>query len=172
MRLRLRVSAGVRPAFPTTGRSLPGHVTTCPWRWQLRQSEAIATGASFGPGLPEIRPWTEAHYAFSGYVTGFDPSPLIERRDELREELGYRAGERVVIVAVGGSGVGEALLRRVIAAYDESARLVPGLRMVVVTGPRLDPGTVPPRATSSTSSCGSGSRPLPRPWPARSNATP
>ena len=72
---------------------------------------------AFGPGLPEIRPWTEAHYAFSGYVTGFDPAPLIERRDELRAELGYRPGERVVIVAVGGSGVGEALLRRVIAAY-------------------------------------------------------
>src|SRR5690242_18760558 len=36
----------------------------------------------FGPGLPAIRPWTEAHYAFSGYVTGFDPAPLIERREE------------------------------------------------------------------------------------------
>jgi predicted glycosyltransferase len=97
---------------------------------------------SFGPGLPDIRPWTEAHYAFSGYVTGFDPAPLIERRDELREELGYRPGERVVIVAVGGSGVGEALLRRVIAAYDEAARLVPGLRMIVVAGPRIDPASL------------------------------
>ena len=97
---------------------------------------------AFGPGLPEIRPWTEAHYAFSGYVTGFDPSPLISRRDELREELGYRAGERVVIVAVGGSGVGEALLRRVIWAYDEAARLVPGLRMIVVAGPRIKPASL------------------------------
>ena len=33
----------------------------------------------FGPGLPSIRDWTERHFAFSGYVTGFDPAPLIER---------------------------------------------------------------------------------------------
>ena len=38
----------------------------------------------FGPGLPAIRDWTERHYAFSGYVTGFDPAPLVERREELR----------------------------------------------------------------------------------------
>ena len=63
----------------------------------------------FGPGLPSIRDWTEKHYAFSGYVTGFDPSPLIERREELRAELGFHPDERVVIVSVGGSGVGEAL---------------------------------------------------------------
>jgi hypothetical protein len=66
----------------------------------------------FGPGLPPIRDWTERHYAFSGYVTGFDPAPLVERREELRAELGYRPDERVVIVTVGGSGVGEALLQR------------------------------------------------------------
>ena len=27
----------------------------------------------FGPDLPEIRTWTEQHYDFTGYVTGFDP---------------------------------------------------------------------------------------------------
>jgi predicted glycosyltransferase len=93
----------------------------------------------FGPGLPNIRHWTERHYAFSGYVTGYDPAPLVERREELRRELGYRPDERVVIVTVGGSGVGEALLRRVIAAYPEAARRVNGLRMIAVAGPRIDP---------------------------------
>ena len=53
-------------------------------------------------------------------MTGFDPSPLVERREELRRELGFRPDEQVVIVAVGGSGVGEALLRRVIASYPEA----------------------------------------------------
>ncbi|MFL5776725.1 MAG: glycosyltransferase [Chloroflexota bacterium] len=96
----------------------------------------------FGPGLPSIRDWTERHYAFSGYVTGFDPGPLVERRDELRAELGYQADERVVIVTVGGSGVGEALLRRVVAAYPEAARRVNGLRMIAVAGPRIDPATL------------------------------
>ncbi len=27
----------------------------------------------FGPDLPPIRDWTEEHYDFAGYVTGFDP---------------------------------------------------------------------------------------------------
>jgi predicted glycosyltransferase len=96
----------------------------------------------FGPGLPPIRDWTERHYDFSGYITGFDPSPLIEGRDELRRELGYQPDERVVIVTVGGSGVGEALLRRVIASYPEAARRVNGLRMIAVAGPRIDPMTL------------------------------
>jgi predicted glycosyltransferase len=96
----------------------------------------------FGPGLPSIRDWTERHYAFSGYVTGFDPLALIERREELRRELGYRPDERVVIVTVGGSGVGEALLRRVIAAYPEAGRRVNGLRMIAVAGPRIDPAVL------------------------------
>ena len=93
----------------------------------------------FGPGLPSIRDWTERHFAFSGYVTGFDPTPLIERRDELRRELGYHPDERVVIVTVGGSGVGKALLHRVIASYPDAARRVNGLRMIAVAGPRIDP---------------------------------
>ena len=96
----------------------------------------------FGPGLPAIRDWTERHYAFSGYITGFDPAPLVERREELRSELGYRPDERVVIVTVGGSGVGEALLRRVVAAYPEAARRVNGLRMIAVAGPRIDPASL------------------------------
>jgi predicted glycosyltransferase len=46
-------------------------------------------------------------------------------------------------VTVGGSGVGGHLLRRVIEAFPEAKELVPGLRMVVVTGPRIDPATLP-----------------------------
>ncbi|HUP54653.1 MAG TPA: alpha/beta fold hydrolase [Methylomirabilota bacterium] len=97
---------------------------------------------TFGPGLPAIRGWTERHYAFSGYVTGFDPTPLAERREELRLELGFRPDERVVVVTVGGSGVGEALLRRVMAAFPEAARRVNGLRMIAVAGPRIDPDSL------------------------------
>jgi predicted glycosyltransferase len=96
----------------------------------------------FGPGMPAIRDWTERHFAFSGYITGFDPGPLVEAREELRRELGFQADERVVIVTVGGSGVGEALLRRVIDAYPDAARRVAGLRMIVVAGPRIDPDSL------------------------------
>jgi predicted glycosyltransferase len=96
----------------------------------------------FGPDLPLIRDWTRDHYDFPGYVTGFDPADFADR-EALRHELGYAADERVCIVTVGGSGVGEHLLRRVIDAYPEAARQVDGLRMIVVAGPRIDPATLP-----------------------------
>ena len=93
-----------------------------------------------GPQLPMIRDWTERHFDFAGYVTGFEP---VADREGLREELGYRPDERVCIVTVGGSGVGEALLRKVMAAYPEAKRAVPELRMIVVAGPRIEPASLP-----------------------------
>ena len=95
-----------------------------------------------GPQLPMIRDWTERNFEFAGYVTGFDPRSLGDR-DELRHELGYRPDEKVCIVSVGGSGVGGDLLRRVIASFGDAKRRVPGLRMIVVAGPRIDPETLP-----------------------------
>ncbi|HST64365.1 MAG TPA: alpha/beta fold hydrolase [Mycobacteriales bacterium] len=95
-----------------------------------------------GPGLPGIPDWTRAHFDFSGYVTGFDPASVADR-PALRAELGYGPDERVCVVAVGGSGVGTVLLRRVAAAHPVAQRLVPGLRTVLVTGPRIDPSVVP-----------------------------
>jgi predicted glycosyltransferase len=47
-----------------------------------------------------------------------------------------------VIVTVGGSGVGHALLRRVVAAYPDAARRVGNLRMIAVAGPRIDPSSL------------------------------
>jgi predicted glycosyltransferase len=99
---------------------------------------------TFGPGLPGIREWTEQHYDFSGYITGIDPGSLPDRA-ELRHQLGWSPDERVCLVTVGGSGVGADLLRRVGAAYASARERVPALRMVMVTGPRLDPGVVAPR---------------------------
>jgi predicted glycosyltransferase len=95
---------------------------------------------SFGPELPGIRDWTEQHYDFAGYVTGFEP---VADREKLRAELGYAPGDQVCIVTVGGSGVGGHLLRRVMASFPEAKRHVPELRMVVVAGPRIDPASLP-----------------------------
>ncbi|MFA9445339.1 alpha/beta fold hydrolase [Egicoccus sp. AB-alg6-2] len=96
----------------------------------------------FGPDLPEIRSWTRAHYDFPGYVTGFDPAH-VEDRESLRAELGYAPDEQVCLVTVGGSGVGVDLLRRTIEALPLARRHVPGLRMVVVTGPRIAADQLP-----------------------------
>ncbi len=98
--------------------------------------------ARFGEGLPLIREWTEQHYDFAGYVTGFDPAALADR-ERLRRELGYAPDEQVCVVTVGGSGLGAALLRRVVEAFPQARELVPALRMVVVAGPRIDPATLP-----------------------------
>jgi pimeloyl-ACP methyl ester carboxylesterase/predicted glycosyltransferase len=97
---------------------------------------------TFGPELPLIGDWTRQHYTFAGYVTGFDPADLADRQ-ALRHELGYRPDEQVCMVTVGGSGVGGALLRKVIAAYPLAKRAVPELRMIVVAGPRIDPASLP-----------------------------
>ena len=94
----------------------------------------------FGAELPGIRDWTEQHYDFAGYVTGFEP---VADREKLRRELGYGEREQVCVVTVGGSGVGGHLLRRVIQAFPQAKAHVPELRMVVVAGPRIDPATLP-----------------------------
>ncbi len=119
-------------------------------RFPRVRDRAIFVGApddivpdAFGPELPGIREWTQEHYDFSGdYITGFDPAELSDRA-ALRAELGYGEHEKVCVVTVGGSGVGGALLRRVIEAFPAAAAAVPGLRTVVVAGPRIDPASLP-----------------------------
>ena len=83
------------------------------------------------------------------------PAPrLPARRTGLR-----RHGRRV--------GVGGHLLRRVIDAYPEARRQVPGLRMVVA-GPRIDPASSPPttgwRSTPTSTTCTSTWPPATWPW--------
>ncbi len=97
---------------------------------------------TFGAGLPAIRPWTERHFDFAGYVTGFDPAALADR-DALRARFGYRPDETICIVTVGGSGVGAPLLRRIIAAHPYAAAEIPKLRTIVVAGPRIETATLP-----------------------------
>ena len=97
---------------------------------------------TFGDGLPVIRDWTRDHFDFPGYVTGFDPCSLGER-EELRAQVGFGPDETVCVVSVGGTGVGRDLLDRVVAAYPAVGEAVPSLRMVMVTGPRIDPATMP-----------------------------
>ncbi len=94
----------------------------------------------FGPGLPAIRPWTEAHFDFCGYVLPSHQAEL-PPRDELRAEFGWSPDDRVLVVAVGGSGVGSDLLARAIDAHTLLAPRVERLRTTLITGPRIDPAS-------------------------------
>ena len=108
----------------------------------IGRPEDIVPG-TFGPGLPEIRDWTERHYQFSGgYILGLESGAVGDRGD-LRHRLGYRDDEVVCIASVGGSGVGTALLDKVMTAYPAMKRRIPDLRMIAVAGPRIDPAALP-----------------------------
>jgi pimeloyl-ACP methyl ester carboxylesterase/predicted glycosyltransferase len=96
----------------------------------------------FGPDLPMIREWTEQHFDFTGYISGFDPAQFADRQG-LRHELGYQPDEQVCVVTVGGSGVGAHLLRRIVEAFPLAKQQLAALRMIVVAGPRIDPASLP-----------------------------
>ncbi|BCJ50570.1 hypothetical protein Asp14428_20450 [Actinoplanes sp. NBRC 14428] len=81
-----------------------------------------------GPGLPTVREWTLEHFAFSGYIG----APV---RAAAREPM-------LCVATAGGSGTGTGLLRRVIDAYPVARRSLPGLRLIVVAGPRIDPASL------------------------------
>jgi pimeloyl-ACP methyl ester carboxylesterase/predicted glycosyltransferase len=138
---------GERESFLTTdyNAEMIEHIARFP---RVRDSAIFVGNADdivpegFGAELPLIRDWTEEHYHFAGYVSGFDPDAFADR-ERLRAELGYGADEQVCIVTVGGSGVGGHLLRRVIDSFPAAKELVPNLRMIVVAGPRIDPASLP-----------------------------
>jgi len=141
---------GDREAFLTTdyNAEMIEHIDRYPWI----RDRAIFVGNdedivpdTFGGSLPAIRDWTTRHFSYSGYITGFTP-PKPDEVVPLRSRLGYRDDELVCVVAVGGSGVGRSLIEKVVAAYPLAKKAVPELRMIVVTGPRIDPAVFPRRA--------------------------
>src|SRR5262249_7098054 len=98
--------------------------------------------SSFGDGLPEMRAWVPEHFAFSGYILGQHPAEF-GTREVLRRRFGYGDGGCVCIAAVGGSGVGLALIKRIISSYPRAKRQLPHLRLIIVCGPRIDPAALP-----------------------------
>jgi hypothetical protein len=136
---------GDHEAFLTTdyNAEMIEHIDRYPWirdRAIFVGGEADLVPDTFGGTLPAIRDWTNDHFSYSGYITGFTP-PEPEQLPAIRDRLGYRDDELVCVVAVGGSGVGSALIDKVVAAFPLAKKAVPELRMVVVTGPRIDPAT-------------------------------
>jgi pimeloyl-ACP methyl ester carboxylesterase/predicted glycosyltransferase len=92
--------------------------------------------------LPTRRRWTEDHFSFPGYILG-DAVPLPGEKADLRDQLGMKAGERLLVVTVGGSGVGLTMIRRVLDALPLIHQKHPGLRTLVITGPRIAHAALP-----------------------------
>ncbi len=138
---------GAREAFLTAdyNAEMIGHVERHPGV----RDRAIFVGdpddiapLDFGRGLPAMRDWVPKHFEFAGYIIGEHPRHF-GPRDALRERLGYHPDERVCVATVGGSSVGLALIHRILAAFPSARALIPELRMVLVTGPRIAPQTLP-----------------------------
>ncbi len=94
----------------------------------------------FGRFLPNRLRRVEGHLDFLGYILPFDSGSL-PLKSALRSELGY-GPEPLVICTVGGTSVGRELLDLCGQAYPAASDLLPGLKMVLVCGPRLDPGRI------------------------------
>lgn len=91
---------------------------------------------SFGFRLPNRREFAKAMYKFIGYIFPFDPFALRDRT-ELRKKLGY-GSEPIVIASIGGTSIGKELLEVCGEAYSILQKTIPSLRMVLVTGPRIE----------------------------------
>jgi UDP:flavonoid glycosyltransferase YjiC (YdhE family) len=90
----------------------------------------------FGPGLPNRRDYALRNTQFVGYAFPFEPEAYRDRA-QVRARLGYDQ-RRVVLCTVGGTAVGEGLLRLCAAAYPRIKEQVPDARMLLVAGPRID----------------------------------
>ncbi|HYU83733.1 MAG TPA: glycosyltransferase, partial [Kribbellaceae bacterium] len=97
--------------------------------------------ASFGPGLPGVREWTREWFQSVPYVVPFDPRDYQDTA-ALRARLGYDAEQPLLAAAVGGTAVGRNLLDLVAEGFAYLRKDVPDARMVMVTGPRIDPACV------------------------------
>ena len=97
----------------------------------------------FGEGLPNIREWTKDRFQFSGYVLPFDPADYSDRQ-ALRKELGFSEEDKVLLVAVGGTSVGRPLIEKCLEAQPGLKEKIPGIRTIVLSGPRMDPESFGP----------------------------
>lgn len=96
----------------------------------------------FGPGLPGIRSWSRQWFSTVPYVVPFNPAAYRDR-GRLRRRLGYAQDQPLLVAAVGGTAAGTSLLELTCDAFARLRKQVPNARMMLVTGPRIDPRLLP-----------------------------
>jgi UDP:flavonoid glycosyltransferase YjiC (YdhE family) len=97
---------------------------------------------SFGPGLPEIRSWSSRWFTSVPYVLPFNPAAYRDRA-RLRRLLGYPQDQPLLVAAAGGTAAGLSLLELTCEAFALLRKRVPEARLLLVTGPRIDPQLLP-----------------------------
>jgi hypothetical protein len=97
----------------------------------------------FGPGLPEIPTWSRAWFEAIGTIAPRALAGGNGDRTARRRELGYPDEGPLLFAAVGGTRIGLGLLRLVAQAFELLRARLPEARMVMVAGPRIDPGQIP-----------------------------
>jgi pimeloyl-ACP methyl ester carboxylesterase/UDP:flavonoid glycosyltransferase YjiC (YdhE family) len=97
---------------------------------------------SFGRGLPRVREWSARWYDSVPYVVPFD-QVAYANRDALRDRLGYGTGFPLLVAAVGGTRVGRDLLELTAEGFAHLRKEQPEARMLMVSGPRIDPAELP-----------------------------
>lgn len=94
----------------------------------------------FGLLLPNRRRYAESHFEFVGYPLSFEVDEVPDK-DVLRRELGYGV-EPLVVCSIGGTSIGQELLELCGRAFPLASARIPGLRMILVAGPRIDPNVL------------------------------
>ena len=96
----------------------------------------------FGAGLPLIPDGTREHFEAVGYITPFDPADYADTQ-AVRDRLGYASDEALVFLTIGGTDIGEFMLRKAIDAWPLIHQARPDARCIAVAGPRLAPERLP-----------------------------
>jgi UDP-N-acetylglucosamine:LPS N-acetylglucosamine transferase len=74
-------------------------------------------------------------YNFTGYVLPFDPVAYTDKT-KIKTKLGY-GQQPLIVCSIGGTSIGKDMLLLCARAYPIIKKIVPGLHMVLICGPRL-----------------------------------
>ncbi len=135
-----RAAADVLAVLDVTGTAQASIVCSSRSAWQgvilaaehpERVERLVLTGCALDEG-----PRAPAFHEMRDRYEGWEKFNAPYWQENFRARLGFRPDQKVVLAAVGGTGVGHHLLRKVAASFPVARTLMPELRMIVVTGPR------------------------------------
>lgn len=98
---------------------------------------------SMGTFLPTRKALGDVHIDCVGHIVAFDPKDYVDST-AWKEKLGYDPKCPLITCTVGGSCAGRGLLGLFSKSYSILRQKKPEVQALVVTGPNIDPSTVPP----------------------------